>query len=113
MFFGGFRPLTNANTNLKGKNAHHDQDINIYKIKIYQPQPTATFGHVEESARLPEFGNYKSSQNVNQKWQLRITDAPIDKPSKQAAHHEFAVLTRIMTFIMTRRCRKTLLSVQT
>ena len=54
MFFGGFRPLTNANTNLKGKNAQYFIDINIYKKKKYHQPPSATFGDMELPGRLPE-----------------------------------------------------------
>ena len=65
VFFGGFRPLTNANTNLKGKNAQYFIDINIYKKKKYQQPPSTTFGHMELPARLPELGKYKSPQTVD------------------------------------------------
>ena len=107
MFFGGFRPLTNANTNLKEKKAHHWLDINIYKIKKYHPQPSARFGHLDGVARLPELGKYKSPQIVDQRWQPRITDAPPRKPSSQAKHHELAGITPIIDCIMTRRYKKT------
>ena len=66
---------------------------------------------MEVPARLPELGKYKSPQTVDQRWQPRITDAPPRKPSSQATHHESAAITHSTSFIMTRRYKKTVLSV--